>query len=224
MPKTELTEADAMRLVESFIDEFHQMLFWYLRKNCHAPKEMAEDALQLLWLDIFQRLTREVNRPKVMYKTYFFNKAKWIHLDIQRRVSQEDPMGITAFDLAGEDEHREQEEEAAKEMLKQRYEETQSPSNYSGSFRAEPSNQKEEDALFKSFWANYPEIELTEEQKLVAFDLFRFGFTLKEVSNKYGIPISTVSDWKRKIQHRVEKAHFKEEDDAQDEEQEEEQQ
>jgi DNA-binding NarL/FixJ family response regulator len=70
-------------------------------------------------------------------------------------------------------------------------------------------SEEAESELFQRFWSLYPDVDLSQEQKEIAFELFRKGHTLKEISEKRGIPISTLSDWKHVIMARVEAAHNK---------------
>ena len=50
-------------------------------------------------------------------------------------------------------------------------------------------------ALQKTFWAEYPDIDLTEEQKEVLWLHARYGFTYKEIEERSEVPASTVGDW-----------------------------
>jgi len=208
---TEEVHARASQLLEGYIREYHQALFWYLRQNCRATAEMAEDVLQNLWLHVFQQLT--LKRKDQMYKSFLYNKAYWIFLDLQTKGNLEDPFSHIGF--KSYDELEKEHEDIGREMLKSEYENSQLPSRYhKGAQRPEPSNPEEEAALIESFWANYPDVDLNEQQKLITFELFRYGLTIKEISGKYDIPISTVSDWKRKIQHEIEKSHNFEEEES----------
>lgn len=209
---TEEVHARASQLLEGYIREYHQALFWYLLQNCHTTAEMAEDVLQHLWLHVFQQLT--LKRKDQMYKSFLYNKAYWIFLELQKKENRADP--FRHIDLKDYDEVEKEHDDIGKKMLKSGHKRPQSESPYhqshQGIHRPEPSNPEEEAALRDSFWANYPDVDLSDQQKLVTFELFRYGLTLKEVSEKYTVPISTVSDWKRKIEHEIEKSHNFEED------------
>jgi DNA-directed RNA polymerase specialized sigma24 family protein len=53
----------------------------------------------------------------------------------------------------------------------------------------------EEKGLRKKFWAEYPNIGLTEMQKEALWLHARYGFTCKEVAERLGQPSSTIGDW-----------------------------
>lgn len=53
----------------------------------------------------------------------------------------------------------------------------------------------DEAALKCRFWSEYPDIELTTQQKDVLWLNARYGFTYKEIEAKTGIASSTVGDW-----------------------------
>jgi RNA polymerase sigma factor (sigma-70 family) len=53
----------------------------------------------------------------------------------------------------------------------------------------------EEIALRKKFWSEYPDIELTGEQKEALWLHARYGFTYREIEQRLGVPASTVGDW-----------------------------
>lgn len=53
----------------------------------------------------------------------------------------------------------------------------------------------DEAGLKKKFWADYPKIELTEQQKDALWLHARYGFTFKEIEKQLGVPASTVGDW-----------------------------
>lgn len=54
---------------------------------------------------------------------------------------------------------------------------------------------EDEAALKTRFWAEYPNIPLTEQQKDVLWLSARHGFTYKEIEKRLGVPASTVGDW-----------------------------
>ncbi len=54
---------------------------------------------------------------------------------------------------------------------------------------------EEELALKEKFWGDYPDIDLTDQQKEVLWLYARYGFTYKEIQEKTGVPDSTVGDW-----------------------------
>ncbi len=54
---------------------------------------------------------------------------------------------------------------------------------------------KEENNLRKKFWAEYPDIALTEMQKEALWLHARYGFTCKEVGERLGQAASTIGDW-----------------------------
>lgn len=55
---------------------------------------------------------------------------------------------------------------------------------------------EDEEAILRiRFWSEYPNIELTEQQKDVLWMSARYGFTYKEIEAKTGIASSTVGDW-----------------------------
>lgn len=54
---------------------------------------------------------------------------------------------------------------------------------------------EEELALKEKFWSDYPDIDLTNQQKEVLWLYARYGFTYKEIQEKTGVPDSTVGDW-----------------------------
>lgn len=71
----------------------------------------------------------------------------------------------------------------------------------------EPITEEGEKALFDSFWAKIPDVNLSDPQKELAFDLFWHGYTLTEMSGKYGKAVQTLSDWKQKIEIEVRRAY-----------------
>ena len=139
-----------------------------------------------------------------MYRSFLYNKAKWILSDLQSKQRREDPFDLSSIDLRGKDE-LEKHEQAALEVMRQQSMSAKPP---------EPTNEKEEAALFLSFWGRFPNVNITEQQKVIAFDIHRFGLTLKEASEKHAIPISTLSDWMRKVKYELEIAHYNEEDES----------
>lgn len=198
-----LTEADykaAQLHLESYINEHHESIYWYLRSSCHAKKELADDAMQNLWLYVFRQILFQ--RADKMYRSFLYNKAKWILLDLQSKLGREDPFDLSSIDLRGKDE-LEKHEHAAMEAMYEQSVDAKSP---------EPSNVEEEAALFKKFWERFPNVNVTDQQKVIAFDIYRFGLTLKEASDKHGVAISTLSDWMGKVKHELEVAHYNEED------------
>lgn len=53
----------------------------------------------------------------------------------------------------------------------------------------------DEAGLKKKFWADYPKINLTGQQKDALWLHARYGFTFKEIEKQLGVPASTVGDW-----------------------------
>lgn len=114
--------------------------------------------------------------------------------------------------MLDEDEAEERNEAAINEMVTQQFKaDRSSPDFVMDSRHPEPLSEEAESELFQRFWSLYPDINLDQEKKEIAFELFRKGLTLKEISEKRGIPISTLSDWKHLIMARVETAHNKSE-------------
>ena len=201
-PVTEADYEKAKELLLDYIDEHHETIFWYLQSTCHATKEQAEDAMQNLWLHVFQQLS--LKRADKMYRSYLYNKARWVLSDLKCKAMREDPFDISSIDLRGKDQ-LEEHEQAALDAMYQQSIDAKLP---------EPANREEEAALFKRFWERFPNIDVTEEDKLIAFDRYRFGMTLKEASEKYGISISTLSDRMRKLKYKLEIEGYKEEDES----------
>lgn len=206
-----VSEADykeAEELIVHYIDEYHQTIFWHLVRSYGAREEIVEDVMQQLWLHVFQQLT--LKRKDKMYKSYLFNKARWLCSDMlgkENRLVTTCPSYWSA--MKTEDEVEEEREAAGNRMVMQQFEEDRSSADFITSSRyPEALSDDAEAKLFQRFWANYPEVDLTQEQKEIAFELFREGRTLKEISEKRGIPISTLSDWKAKITDEVETAHY----------------
>lgn len=199
-PVTEADYEKAKELLLDYIDEHHETIFWYLRSTCHATKELAEDAMQNLWLHVFQQLS--LKRADQMYRSYLYNKARWILSDLSSKTKREDPFDLSFIDLRDKDQ-LEMHEQAALDAMYQQSIDAKIP---------EPANNEEEAALFKSFWERFPNIDVTEEDKRIAFDRFRFGLTLQEVSDKYGIPVATLSDRMRKLKYKLEIERYNEED------------
>lgn len=54
---------------------------------------------------------------------------------------------------------------------------------------------EEEEAVKHRFWSEYPDIDLTAQQKDVLWLSARYGFTYKEIEARTGIASSTVGDW-----------------------------
>ncbi|PTX94749.1 hypothetical protein DB346_22315 [Verrucomicrobia bacterium LW23] len=73
------------------------------------------------------------------------------------------------------------------------------------------STEAEESALMKRFWAEYPGVELTGQQKEAIWLHARHGFTYKEIEERTGIPSSTVGDWialaRRKLADAINKEY-----------------
>jgi RNA polymerase sigma factor (sigma-70 family) len=52
-----------------------------------------------------------------------------------------------------------------------------------------------EAALRDRFWAEYPTLDLSTQQKEVLWLHARYGFTFKEIETRVGVPSSTIGDW-----------------------------
>lgn len=168
--------------------------------------KIAEEVMQELWLHSMQQLA--LRGREQMYKTYLFWKARNICFDIYRRNNRYVPFGGSPYAMLPEDEAEEKNDAAINEMVTEQYKADQSsPDFVADSRHPEPLSEEAESELFQRFWNLYPDIKLSQEQKEIAFELFRKGHTLKEISEKRGIPISTLSDWKQLIVARVESAH-----------------
>ena len=197
------TDADyqaAEKLIVGYIDEHHESIYWYLRSTCRASKEHAEDAMQNLWLYVFRQLL--FKRADQMYRSFLYNKASWLLSDIQTKLNREDPLDLSFVDLRNQDELEKHEHAALEAMFEQSL----------NAKTPEPANEEEEAALFKSFWERFPNVDLTDQQKVIAFDIYRFGMTLQEASDKHGVPVSTISDWMKKVKREIEIAQREEED------------
>ena len=207
-PVSEAGYEKARELVSGYIDEYHQTIFWYVVRRCGAPVDIAEETMQELWLYSMRQLT--VGRREQMFKSYLFWKAKNICFDIFRRNGRYVPFGGSPYSMLPEDEAEEKNDAAINEMVTQQFEaDRSSPDFVMDSRHPEPLSEEAETELFQRFWSLYPDVDLSQEQKEIAFELFRKGHTLKEISEKRGIPISTLSDWKRLITEKVEAAHNK---------------
>ena len=222
-----VSEADhekARELVSGYMDEYHQMIFWYVVRRCGAPVHIAEDTMQELWLYSIRQLT--VGGEKQMYKSYLFWKAKNICFDIFRANGREIPFGSSPYSMLLEDEAKKRNDAAIDQMVTQQFKiekknnptinrppkqqmqaDRSSRESVMDSRYAEPLSEEAESELFQRFWSLYPDVNLDQEKKEIAFELFRKGLTLKEISEKRGIPISTLSDWKHLIMARVQDAH-----------------
>jgi RNA polymerase sigma factor (sigma-70 family) len=204
-----VSEADhekARELVSGYMDEYHQMIFWYVVRRCGAPVEIAEEAMQELWLYSMRQLT--VGRREQMFKSYLFWKARNICFDIFRKNNRYVPFGGSPYSMLPEDEAEEKNDAAINEMVTEQYKaDRSSRESVMDSRYAEPLSEEAESELFQRFWSLYPDVNLDQEKKEIAFELFRKGLTLKEISEKRGIPISTLSDWKHLIMARVQDAH-----------------
>lgn len=199
------TEADykaAKKLTEGYIDEHHESIYWYLRSRCHAKKEHAEDAMQNLWLYVFRQLL--FNRADQMYRSFLYNMARWRLIDIQTTLNREDPLDLSFIDLRNKKELDKHESAALKTM----YEQSLNKKN------SEPANDEEEAALFTKFWSEHPEVDLTDQQKVITFEKYRDGLSLKEISEKHGVPIATLSDWMLKVEIELRRERYKEENES----------
>lgn len=120
--------ARAHELTKGYVRTYHQSLFWYLLKNCHVTSEMAEDALQDLWLHVFQQL--KVRGREKMYKTFLYNKAYWICMALKIKGDRDNPFDLGGIDLRDYHELKDEEERTSSKMLAKDFEEGQSPSHY----------------------------------------------------------------------------------------------
>jgi RNA polymerase sigma factor (sigma-70 family) len=207
VPVSEADYKKAEELIVEYIDEYDRTIYWHLVCTYGAREVIVQDVMQQLWLHVFQQLT--LKRHDKMFKSYLFNKARWICSDLLAKDNRLImPVASYWSAMKSEDEIEEEREAAGNKMVMQRFEEDRSsPDFITNSRYPEALSDDEEAQLFQRFWANYPEVDLTQEQKEIAFELFREGRTLKEISEKRGIPISTLSDWKAKITDEVETAH-----------------
>lgn len=63
------------------------------------------------------------------------------------------------------------------------------------SHQAEPVTAEEEQDFERSFWEEFPGIDLSEDQKRVLWLHARNKLSYQEISDKTGIPTSTIGDW-----------------------------
>lgn len=63
----------------------------------------------------------------------------------------------------------------------------------------EPGNESEERALLARFWEQFPGVNLTEDQKTVFIMHARYGYKMREIADRYTLPISTIHDWITKV-------------------------
>lgn len=66
----------------------------------------------------------------------------------------------------------------------------------------EPMDAREERELFDSFWEQFDPLNFTDSEKQVFWLSARYGYTMKEVGEKLGIPHSTAHDWLKSVKGR----------------------
>lgn len=198
-PVSEADREKAKKLVDGYINDYHQKIYWYLVAIYGASEEVVEDAMQDLWLYVYRQLI--FKRSDQMYKSFLYEKARYICIGILKKGNRTIIPGSTFWNaMLTEDEITDARGVAENKMISQKNRKDRSSTGVSvSSNHPEPLTELEEAELFQRFWASYPTVNLTAEQKEVAFEFFRYGHTLKEISEKRGIPISTLSDWKNRV-------------------------
>ena len=68
---------------------------------------------------------------------------------------------------------------------------------------SEPQCEEEEKEFERSFWSEFPGIDLTEGQKKVLWFHARYGLSYKEIEAKTGIATSTIGDWIKLARSKV---------------------
>ncbi|MCB1130718.1 MAG: sigma-70 family RNA polymerase sigma factor, partial [Verrucomicrobiae bacterium] len=72
----------------------------------------------------------------------------------------------------------------------------------SPSSHPEPADAREEQRLFDSFWEQFASLDFTKSEKQVFWLSARYGYTMKEIGEKLGIPHSTAHDWLKSVKER----------------------
>jgi len=68
---------------------------------------------------------------------------------------------------------------------------------------SEPHSEEEEKEFERSFWSEFPGIDLSTKQKQILWLHARYGLSYKEIEAKTGIATSTIGDWIKLARSKV---------------------